>query len=333
MPVTAADIKLYKPAAVNDTGSNGGRMSNTLIASAVKNALFPDVDEAERTSGITRYRKVFIKNENTANLAALSPNIFWENYSPGGDSFTFFPATQINLQSAITGSERLYGVGKLNANVSAGATTITVLTEGVALNMFRNSDKIRISDRATILAAGNTEFVTINGVPSYAGDIATIVLAAPGLANGYLAATTRVGAVHLPADIVATSDSVVVTTAGDGDFNTALPGLIMNSRGTVEQNWTVTFTSSTAFGVVGDTLGSVGTGSTAADFAPVNAFFSQPYFTIDKDAFTGTWANGDTLTFSTHPACLPYWVREGIPAGTGAQSNNTAKIGGDFQTP
>jgi hypothetical protein len=331
MPVTAADIVWYKSVVVTDTGTNGGRMSSTVIPSAVKNALFPDVQEAERTAGIIRYRKVFIKNDNAAALAALSPRLFWENFTGGGDAFTFFPATQTDVQSTLTGSERQYGCGKLNASVSAGATSITVLTESAALNYLRNGDTIRISDRATINAVGNAEYVVISGVPSYSGDVATIALATP-LVSPYAAAATRVASIYAPSSIVASSPPVSKFSAA-GTFNDALPGIILDNRGVVYQNWTLTFTSSTAFGVSGDVLGSVGTGTITVDFAPTNTFFGVPYFTIDKDAFGGTFAPGDTILFTTNPASVPLWYRETVPAGTVAVSNNQATVGLDFETP
>jgi hypothetical protein len=274
---------------------------------------------------------VFIKNENIAALAALSPRIFWENFTGGGDAFTFFPATQTDVQSALTGSERQYGCGKLNASVSAGATSITVLTEIAALNYLRNGDTIRISDRATINAAGNAEYVVISGVPSYAGNIATIALATP-LVNAYAAAATRVASIYLSSNIVAASPPVSKFTTA-GTFNDALPGVVLDNRGVIYQNWTLTFTSSTAFGVVGDTLGSVGTGTTTVNFAPLNAFFSIPYFTIMAAAFGGTWATGETILFTTNPSNVPLWYRETVPAGTAAVSNNQATVGIDFETP
>lgn len=331
MPVTAADIKWYKSAVVSDTGTNGGIMSNTVIPSAVKNALFPDVQEAERTAGIIRYRKVFIKNENIAALAALSPRIFWENFTGGGDAFTFFPATQTDVQSALTGSERQYGCGQLNASVSAGATSITVLTESAALNYFRNADTIRISDKATIGASGNAEYAVIVGTPSYSGDVATIALTAP-LVSPYAASATRVASIYTTSNIVAGYSSVSVSSTA-GTFNAALPGIILDNRGTVSQNWTLTFSSSTAYSVVGATLGSVGAGTITVDYSPTNPAFAVPYFTLDKDAFGGTFAAGETILFTTNPANVPLWYRETVPAGTSAVSNNQATVGIDFETP
>ena len=43
-----------------------------------------------------------------------------------GDEIAFFAGSQTNVQDDITGSEDLYGVGQLNADVTAGATSIAV---------------------------------------------------------------------------------------------------------------------------------------------------------------------------------------------------------------
>ncbi len=63
MAVVATDIKFRKSAIVTDTGSNGGRKSQTEVVSGTKHNLFPRITDAERTAGGTRYRKEFWINE------------------------------------------------------------------------------------------------------------------------------------------------------------------------------------------------------------------------------------------------------------------------------
>ena len=66
MGVAKPDIVYVKPATVTDTSANGGRKSYNAIPNRTKYNLFPRVTRAERIAGITRYRKEYIWNKNTA---------------------------------------------------------------------------------------------------------------------------------------------------------------------------------------------------------------------------------------------------------------------------
>jgi hypothetical protein len=331
MTISAADIKWYKSANVSDLSTNGGGLSKNEVVSGVRNNAFPDVSQGERDAGSTKYRKVFIKVANTGNLSAVNPKVMVENMSSGDDSITFFPGTQTDQQSAITGSERLYGCGKLNADVSANATSIAVMTEGVALNYLRNGDTIRISDKASISdVSNNEEYATISGVPSYTGNIATVTLAA-GLLNGYAAANTRVASVYQPADIAGAISSPAVTSAA-GTFDNGTYPVTHNSVGSIYQQITLTFTSATAFNATSSVLGALGSGNISTNFAPNNADFSQPYFSLNKNAWGGTWTAGDTLIFTVTPAALPLWYKRVVPAGAAAISSDNTTVAIDVES-
>ena len=56
MTISSSELKRYKPATITDTPANGGKMSAVESVSALKNNVFPDVSEDERTTGVTRYR-------------------------------------------------------------------------------------------------------------------------------------------------------------------------------------------------------------------------------------------------------------------------------------
>ena len=335
MPIVAAEIKVYRSSVVNDSGTNGNRMGNTLVTDNVKNNLLPDVTSSERTAGSTKYRKCFIKFENAAGLAAVTPKVFLEDITTGDDRCAFFAGTHLptDVQSGI-GSPRLYGAGRLNANVSAGATSITVAVEAAADALFLNGDTIRISDKQYVdSGSGNEEYATITGTVTYVGNVATIPCSA--LVNAYTAATpTKVSSVYQPGTIQPTV-SAPVKTSTSGVFNLNNTGgnpIVCGPIGGVYDTWTLTFTSATAFGVVGTNTGSVGTGTTGANFAPNNAAFSSPYFTIPSAAWTGTWANGDTLTFTTTPSAIPVWIKRVVPAAAASLSNNQTTLSIDTES-
>ena len=61
MPL-ASEIHFYRSSQINDTASNGGRLSTTQEPSGLSNSLWPDVDPADATAGKIRYRKLFLKS-------------------------------------------------------------------------------------------------------------------------------------------------------------------------------------------------------------------------------------------------------------------------------
>lgn len=311
MPIAAAELKTYRSTTVSDAAANGGRMSANEAVSGVKNSVWPDVPEAERTAGSTKYRKLFRKVENDADLAGQLGKLRVTDQSPGDDRILIFPGAQRDTQGNLTGSERLYGCGDLGADVAAAATAIVVNAEAAADAIYQDGDEIWIGDGT------NEEYINLaaTGAVAWNGDQATLTLAA-GLANSYLAAApTKVASVIATGNIQGSSDNYAVTSTA-GAFDDAGNPVTVDHIGGVEETVTVSFTSATDFTVTGDTLGALGSGSTAAAFSPNNPNFSKPYFTLPAAGWGGTWANGDTLVFQVHPAAFPYWEKRIVPAGS-----------------
>ncbi|MDH5637428.1 MAG: hypothetical protein OEZ04_02945 [Nitrospinota bacterium] len=326
MPIQSSEIIWKKPDEDSDTTTNGGRITAVASPSDTANNDFPDVSQAELTSGLTRYRKRFVKVANDADLVAQQMRLYIRTHTAAAEAVTFFPGAQRDTQNDITGAERQYGAGQLAADVAAAAIVITVNTEGAALDYFKDGDTIMISDKTSVFDTGNNrEEAVISGAPSYAGDQATITLTA-GLKNGYLAADTVVASIYSAGDVKALADNYSVSSAA-GTYDDAGNPVIVDHIGSVEQTWTATFTSATAFDVVGDTVGSVGSGAVSGDFAPTNADEGKPYFTIPSAGWGGTWAVGETFTFQTHPCAVPVWYKHTIPPGCAAFSANKAWTG------
>jgi len=153
---------------------------------------------------------------------------------------------------------------------------------------------------------------------SWSGNVCTIDLMFP-VANDYLASNTYVGACVAVGDIKPSISDVTVNST-NGTFDYTL--ITEDNRGTVEDDWTITFTSSTEFTCSGANEGSVGSGNITSSFSPTNPNTGQPYFTIPPSVWGGAWTSGDTVTFKTHPAAAPLWWKEVVPAGTGPYSDN-----------
>jgi hypothetical protein len=322
MTILAAELKAYYPATISDASGNGGRISfNPVTSSALQN-VFPHVFRAERLAGSTKHRKLFFRAANDADETLYAPSLRLHAPTPGADYVYFRVGTQRNTQGDLTGSERKYGVGTLKTTVTAGGSSITVTVENSALTgIFQNGDKIRITDKATPTGSGNEEELTISGAPSVSGSDVTITISGT-LANGYTAGLTYVASTYYPgSDLVATVDNWAETTA-TGTYNESTYPLGLDHIGTAEQTWTLTFTDATNFTVVGDTIGSVGSGTIGADFAPTNSAVSKPYFTLHSEGWGGTWALNNTIVFQTHPNAIPIWETRVVPASAASMAGN-----------
>jgi len=311
MAIIASEIKTYRSAVVNDTTSNGGRLSATVEVTGRSNSLWPDVSEAQRVAGATQYRKVFIKIDNADDLALGDVRVGLMTPTAGEDSMVLYAGTETDTQASIV-TTNAYGAGTLDVSVNAAATSIDVLVEDGAVILFRDGDLIRISDKETLDGAGSEEFVRITGTPAVNGDVVTIHLAT-ALANAYTADVTWVSSLIELGGIAPSVDNKVVTSAA-GTFN--LGSVLPHNIGALSDTITLTFSSATAFTAVGTVAGALGTGNINSSFSPTHVALSAPYFTIHAAAWGGTFVNGDTVVFQTHPAAQGVWMKRVVPAGS-----------------
>lgn len=322
MAVLGDQIKMYKSATVSEAAGNGGRLGTVESVSGAAGNIFGDVSQTERTAGSEKYRKMFIKVESPTNEALVNAKVFLKNITPGDDLVQFFEGTETDTQADIDNPD-LYGAGVLSSSVLAGASEIEVQVEDWSEGaIFRDGDLIRIE------GGGNVELHTIDGSPSADGNVITLTLAGT-LANGYTSGQAVVSSGIELGDIEATFDNYSETSDA-GTFDEA-EYLEVNAIGGILQTWTITFTGATTFNLSGDQIGAVGSGSIGSDFSPVNSVFSEPYFTLRSAGWGGSWQNGDTITFRTHPAAKAIWFRRVVPEGASSQSANgwTTVIAGE----
>lgn len=322
MTILSTELRAYYPATISDAAGNGGRISFNPITSGALQNVFPHVFRAERLAGSTKHRKVFFRVANDADETLFAPGIRLHAPTVGADWVYFRVGTQRNTQGDLTGSERKYGAGTLKTTVTAGGTTLVVTVEDASLTgIFANGDKIRVTDKATPTSStGNEEELTITGTPSVSGLDVTITTST-ALANGYTGGAAYVASTYYPAaDLAGSVDNWAET--GAGTYNESTYPVMTDNIGTAEQTWTLTFSDATNYTVVGDTIGSVGSGVVGTDFAPTNAAVSKPYFTLKAAGFGGTWAAGNTIVFQTHPPAIPIWETRVLPASAASMAGN-----------
>ncbi|MFZ5582016.1 MAG: hypothetical protein ACOZCK_05080 [Pseudomonadota bacterium] len=327
MPIAGNELIFRRAALASDTvpAQNGGRMTSAAVVSSVKNNLFPDVTQAQRLAGAEHYRKVFLHVASAAEAEMIDAKVFLEDVTPGDGYVLLYAGTQSDTQNEVIG--RPYGVGRLAAAIAADALQLVVdfeHAEFANLRPIRVGDAIRVANMPATGGSGAEAFAMVDNV-IWSGLTATVTLtAALGAAFDPAAGSVTVASVLTYASIKAGATVPVSATAG-GTHSGAKPA--GSNRGTVLQNWTLTFTSSTAFRLDGDVLGvGVASGTTAAAFSPANPA-GGVYFSIPSDVWGGSWVAGDTLTFSTEPAAIPLWLQRVTPAGAASVSGDNVAIG------
>lgn len=319
MAIVDADLQFFYPSVINDTDTNGGRMSHLPISTGVIENVFPNVPKAERLAGSQKHRKVFCKVNSDNSDVLYYPKVYLHAVTPADDRAHFVASSQRGTKADLTGSEDKFGAGVL---VSQSTTTLVIDVEDADLtDIFRATEEIIVTNKATPTSGTGTEETrTIVSIDSVVGARVTLTMSS-ALSNTY-AAGSKVASVYAIAASLACAVSNWVETSSAGTYDESGYPVVMNNRGTVEQTWTLTFLTATTFSVVGDTVGSVGSGSTAADFAPNNTNFTKPYFTLEAAGFGGTWAGGDTIVFQTHPISVPVFEIRDVDAATDPFGND-----------
>lgn len=322
MAIVGTEIHLYQSATVNDTASNGGRISSTVIPTGQSNSWWPNVTDTQLTAGATQYRKSFVRIDNASDEVGYNLRVGLWKPTPGEDAIYLFAGTQTDLQSGIS-SPDLVGAGTLDSSVIAGASSIDVLVEDGAVIIFRDGETIRISDQTTVGGAGNAEFHVINGTPTVDGDVVTITLTGT-LANAYSNTNTYVSSLLEQATVTGTTSNKVVTSSA-GTFDETK--VTVGNLGSMYQQITLTFTSATAYTATSDLVTfSPSTGSINSTYAPTNVGVGAAYVSIPTTAFGGTFANGDTVVFKTTPPAMPIWEERVIPSGASAIASQTRTL-------
>jgi hypothetical protein len=317
------DLKLYKSLVITDTSINGDRASYNQVVDNVLNNLFPSISAEERAAGGSRLRKAFFRNVNASLETLSNARAMIKHPSSAADFFVLIEGGQRDTQGDLAGTEKQYGSGLLNAQANAGNTQVVVNFDDATEIDLAASDILWIA--AVTWDSGNSkwtvtasEFNTVSGTPSWNSNQATINLGSQ-LANTYPANSVCAMVLDL-SDIKASVASWTETSSAGTYDETSYP-LEFDPLGTVDDDWTLTFSDATNFSVSGLKEGSVGSGSISSDFAPTNPNSSTEYFTLKSAGWGGTWAAGDTITFTTHPSAKGIWIKEIWASGAAIGSN------------
>ena len=115
-------------------------------------------------------------------------------------------------------------------------------------------------------------------------------------------------------------------SSAPGTYNDTDYPLAVTNADAITERWAVRFTSATQFEVLGETVGTIATGSTTADVAPVNPRTNKPYFVLRREGWGTGWSTNNVVRFNTIGGLAPIWlVRTTLP-GTPAGATDSTRL-------
>ena len=313
------DIKILKAETITDDSINGGRVSfASEVISGVKFNLFPRVTSAERDSGVTRYRKAFISNMNPQGETAYGASVGISTPGSGEDRFYIKLGTHSDTQDELT-SDGWTGCGTLAYTASPGDTSIQVA--------FKRND-YAIPEGAMLIIKDEQEN-TVNirtsaTVPctEWNGTTATIQLESQ-LPDGFASYSTHIGVMVEAGNLTPVMTDISISSVS-GVFDESI--VTLYNGGTVADTFSITFDSAFSFAVSGAEKGAMASGTTGSPYEPSNPQTNKPYFSIPSESWSGIFEAGDTITFTTTPACAGFWIKEVVPEGCAHEPNNSFNL-------
>jgi hypothetical protein len=129
-------------------------------------------------------------------------------------------------------------------------------------------------------------------------------------------------------------DSVIGLPA-TGTYNDVAAPIVVANRGAVTERWSLQFTNSSTFLVIGEHVGVLGSFSINADCAPINPSTTVPYFTLPALGWGLGWATGNVLRINTVGAMAPVQIVRTVQPGaaTGVEHSFTILSRGDIDRP
>lgn len=237
MGVAASDIKSYTATTEDDTTSCGGAITATEITSGTSNNLFGAITGPEAAAGVTKYRKMFRKNNHATDTwyapmtwISLQPTQGTLSIAVGvshaddtranlSELTTFNAAAKVSFTSSGADTRDVVIYGEVSGVFTNETVTLTNTSEVLSTNTF---DLGRVF--ACVVASTTTTTVTIKqgtggttrGTIGSGGKVCTLFLSgadidtkAEGFSHGDIAAAANLGIwckLVIPASSTAAAD-------------------------------------------------------------------------------------------------------------------------------
>jgi len=119
----------------------------------------------------------------------------------------------------------------------------------------------------------------------------------------------------------------LIGSAPLSSFNAAQYPITTTNRGAITERWALIFsTSGTAFRIVGESVGVIGTGTINAECAPINPATGAPYFRVPEGGWGAGWSTGNVLRFNTMACGAPFWAVRTILQGPASVDSDVFEL-------
>lgn len=235
---------------------------------------------------------------------------------------------------SVAGS-RGYGVAAVKSSAASGQKDIELntlstpssgaTTGAIGIGLFYAGDTVLLIEGATteICTIDSITKATITVLNNLANTFTTAAVCCSVYPLGDLQADKGVDFTQETWDGTTFSDTQS-GSAASGTYNFASYPLSVDNHDSITDRIGLDFTSSTAFNIISERYGNLGTGSTSAAVAPLNPLTADPYFSLSASGWGGTWQSGNVLRFNVIGAMKEIWLaRSIIPGCTGTGSDGT----------
>ncbi|MDI3326781.1 hypothetical protein QKW35_20585 [Pontibacterium granulatum] len=110
------------------------------------------------------------------------------------------------------------------------------------------------------------------------------------------------------------------------EFNDTTYPLEVTNRGAITERWALIFTGTTAFKIVGESVGEIAVGDTSSTLAPINPNTGAPYFTLNPLGWGSGWSTNNVLRFNTVGANHPMWLARTTLQGAAEGDSDSFRI-------
>jgi len=159
------------------------------------------------------------------------------------------------------------------------------------------------------------------------------------LTHAYPANESRVSSALIIGDLQARSHTLFSQQTWDGNwsneriggnttaqYNAAVYPIDVSNRGAIEERWALIFSNTNEFRVVGESVGQIAIGNTAAGCSPTNPGTGAAYFVIKAGGWGAGWAAGNVLRFNTAAANYPVWIARTVLQGPSSSTADSFSI-------
>lgn len=267
------------------------------------------------------YREFVVLNRSTD----PTPGVTW---GTGPDTnlatltFSATPLQYAHKRSAVNTG----GNGEVTADI-VSSYTIGKSTESMTINALANK---RVRIKSASAGAGQIRRIVSNTVTTLTIETPWSTLPTGTVIYEVL---DTYGCMCVGVGDIGCSNSAAVATHGGGrtgQYNT-IGYLKLFPIGTVDDTWTLTFSSSTLFTIASTAHTVPGTFDKTQVCRPSNG--ADFFFELNVAGWDGgTWGTGDTLVFSTVSSSKSVWLKEIVVAGIASHAANSIDIGANGDT-